>query len=96
MSLRREVWKSSALRVSVQARAQNGHPRLWIGIGEDDQIGHLGEIGPEELGPFDECRGGAGLSLTIARQILHAHGGALWAPRDDEIRTSAVVTLPLL
>lgn len=94
VSLRREVWKGDALQVSVRSRAQNGRPSLWIAIAEDEQMAGLEEVRPEDLGPFNECRGGAGLSLTIARQILLAHGGALWAPQNEDAKTSAVVALP--
>ena len=30
--------------------------------------------------PFDEKRGGVGLSLPIARRVIEAHGGRLWSP----------------
>ena len=31
-------------------------------------------------GPFDELRGGVGLSLPIARRVIEAHGGRIWSP----------------
>jgi hypothetical protein len=31
-------------------------------------------------GPFDEKRGGVGLSLPLARRVIEAHRGRLWSP----------------
>ncbi len=50
--------------------------------------------------PFDEYRGGMGLSLPIARRVIERMGGRLWAPTpdgDDDrgLRSAVVITIPL-
>ena len=50
--------------------------------------------------PFDEYRGGMGLSLPIARRVVERAGGRIWAPTpdgDDDrgLRSAVVITIPL-
>jgi len=50
--------------------------------------------------PFDEHRGGVGLSLPLARRVVERAGGRLWAPTPDAdddrgLRSAVVVSLPL-
>jgi len=50
--------------------------------------------------PFDEHRGGVGLSLPIARRVVERAGGRVWAPTphgDDDrgLRSAAIVSIPL-
>jgi hypothetical protein len=50
--------------------------------------------------PFDERRGGMGLSLPIASRVIQQAGGRLWAPlvdADDDraLKSSAVVSIPV-
>ena len=56
-----------------------------------------------EPGPFDEKRGGVGLSLPIARRVVEAHGGRLWSPAvstgpggvdERTARSTALISLP--
>jgi signal transduction histidine kinase len=50
---------------------------------------------------FDEKRGGLGLALPIARRVIDAHDGRLWAPVsssqevDSAARGAAILTIPL-
>jgi signal transduction histidine kinase len=43
--------------------------------------------------PFDEKRGGLGLSLPIARRIIERHRGRIWSPAGS--RAVAIVSLPV-
>jgi hypothetical protein len=48
--------------------------------------------------PFDEQRGGVGLSLAIARRVIDAHGGRIWSPDFPDARaarSAALIALPL-
>ncbi len=50
--------------------------------------------------PFDEFRGGTGLSLPIARRVIERTGGRIWAPTpdgDDDrgLRSAVVISIPL-
>jgi len=53
-----------------------------------------------EARPFDEYRGGVGLSLPIARRVVERAGGRVWAPtpeNDDDrgLRSALIVSIPL-
>jgi signal transduction histidine kinase len=43
--------------------------------------------------PFDEKRGGLGLSLPIARRIIERHRGRIWSPAGS--RAIAIISLPV-
>lgn len=50
--------------------------------------------------PFDELRGGIGLSLPIGRRVVERAGGRVWAPRpadeaDRGLRSAMLVSLPV-
>jgi signal transduction histidine kinase len=50
--------------------------------------------------PFDEHRGGVGLSLPIARRVVERAGGRVWSPTPDDdedrgLRSAVVVSIPL-
>jgi signal transduction histidine kinase len=51
-------------------------------------------------GPFDEHRGGLGLTLPLARRVIEGHGGRIWSPaaaadNDPLTRGSAIISLPM-
>ena len=46
--------------------------------------------------PFDEMRGGLGLSLPLARRVIERHGGRVWAPAGQSESKAAIVSLPVV
>lgn len=92
-ALRRELVTSTELFVRERAGEYERQPATWIAIGDADRIEGLSVAEPESLAPFDEWRGGCGLSLAVARRVIDAHGGALWSPSDGT-KAAAVLVLP--
>jgi two-component system, cell cycle sensor histidine kinase PleC len=92
-ALRREMVTSDHLVVRVDAREDDRQPSLRITIGEPTRIDWLLQLEPAGMAPFDEWRGGSGLSLPNARRIVEAHGGRLYSPAEDG-KSSAIVILP--
>lgn len=45
--------------------------------------------------PFDEWRGGMGLSLPVGRRVIEAHGGALWSAPGERTRSASALRLPI-
>jgi signal transduction histidine kinase len=76
--------------ISIDGRSLPGFVEVifsdtGIGISEEDQLlifGKFGQSGTPELHSSGRIKfkgGGPGLGLTIARGIIEAHGGAIWA-----------------
>ena len=88
-ALRRELVTAGPLIVREVPAATPGTVELHIG--DADTLAAIAATA-ERL-PFDEWRGGVGLSLIVARRILAAHGGQLRGAPDGR-KTGAVVTVP--
>jgi signal transduction histidine kinase len=91
--LRREVVTADRLSVQCGAADVEGRRAARVTIGTPDQIPQLEAADVRSLSPFDEWRGGCGLSLAIARRIITAHGGRVLSPA-GEAKCAAVVLLP--
>jgi len=94
-ALRREVVTSDRLVVRRSDGNAGGTSTTRLAIGEPDTIDAVAAADPAELEPFDEWRGGSGLSLAIARRVIERHGGRLYAP-PGRARAGALVVLPRL
>ena len=92
--LRRELVVSPRLLVRESIRRDGGRTVSWIAIGDEEQIGALASAQPEALATFDEWRGGCGLSLALARRVVNAHGGTVWAPADGA-KAAAIIMIPI-
>jgi signal transduction histidine kinase len=93
-ALRRELVVSPRLLVRESTRSENGRVVSWIAFGDEEQVGPLQSATFDALVPFDEWRGGCGMSLAIARRVIDAHGGALRSPSNGA-RAAAVIMMPL-
>jgi signal transduction histidine kinase len=65
-----------------------------IAIGDEAVLPDL-ERGPASPPEFDEWRGGMGLAIPVARRVIEAHGGALWACSGSHARATSALRLPL-
>lgn len=90
-ALRRELVTSDELFV-VERRLANGSPTHQIVIGDRETVDAIKGQG-STLPEFDEWRGGCGMGLLVARRVLNAHGGGIWAP-PNEHKAGAVIVIP--
>lgn len=93
--LRREIIDGSDLVVNASTRLRNSGRVAWVAFGTPPVARELSAAAPDALGPFDEWRGGCGLSLPLGRLIVEMHGGRLFALPGERERASGVLELPL-
>lgn len=94
-ALRREVGSSNKLYVQQDTGQYHGTPATWILIGDTDQMNVLREQPKDALGWFDDKeRGNLGITIWIAKWVLNAHGGGLWAPATAPKGGGGLVALP--
>lgn len=90
-ALRRELVTSDELFV-VERRLAGATPQHQIILGDRETVeGAMSE--QTDFPAFDEWRGGCGLSLLVARRVLNAHGGGIWAPANQH-KAGAVIMIP--
>jgi K+-sensing histidine kinase KdpD len=94
-ALRLEVGGTNKLSVEQDDGEYQGKPASWILIGDVAQLDVLHHEPKDALGWFnDKERGNLGLSLWIAKWVLNAHGGGIWAPATADKGGGAAVALP--
>ena len=82
--------------VLARTSAVTGNPQWGVlAIGDETVLDEL-ERGPvASPSTFDEWRGGMGLALPVARRVIEAHGGAVWAGTGAHARATLALRLPL-
>jgi light-regulated signal transduction histidine kinase (bacteriophytochrome) len=92
-ALRRELVTSTELFVKERTGELDGRAASWIMIGDRETVAALEQADPSTMTPFDEWRGGSGLSVAVARRVINSHGGGLWSPASG-VKAAAIVALP--
>ena len=93
----------SALRERVEpgvllARCSVGRGQpAWaiLAIGDESVLPELERAASATPAGFDEWRGGLGLALPVARRVIEAHGGTVWAATGANARSTSALRLPL-
>jgi signal transduction histidine kinase len=96
----RALLREQPLPVAVRADRRfvrsNGSHMAMLVIAQHDQLERALKA---EKRPFDERRGGTGLTLPLARRAIEQAGGRLWSPEREEsdlaLRSAAVLVLPV-
>ena len=92
-ALRRELVTSDKLLVNERVAPYEGRPASWIAFADTENIQTMVASDGTDLMPFDEWRGGCGLSLPVARRVINRHHGAIWSPANGA-KAAAVIVLP--
>jgi two-component system, OmpR family, sensor histidine kinase KdpD len=92
----REAPDNTTITAECSTRTLNGRGFATVALGDPKKLAALSESYPVGWGPFDEWRGGVGLTLPIALGIIESHGGRLASPRGRASREAILALLPLL
>jgi signal transduction histidine kinase len=90
-----EAGATEKLCVDHSTGEYQGKPASWFLVGDVRQLDRLRQQPKNELAWFnDKDRGNLGLTLWIAKWVLNAHGGGIWAPAEASKGGGGVVALP--
>jgi signal transduction histidine kinase len=91
----RETIDSDTLHVRHTIRESPQGRELFIAMGSETVAHEILGAPAGDLSAFDATRGGSGLSLVIARQVLEEHQGRLYGAAGERTRAGAAIALPL-
>jgi K+-sensing histidine kinase KdpD len=91
----REALECTTLHVLPALRDTNGAREAFVAFGSEATAREILASPAGALPPFDSVRGGNGLSLVVARQILEEHGARLFGAPGERPRAGAGIALPL-
>jgi signal transduction histidine kinase len=75
--------------------AADGRRTAWIAIAPGDAETPSDGFRAADWGPFEQWRGGLGFRLVMAREVIVAHGGALYSGHGSASRASCALTFPV-
>lgn len=91
----RETIDGDVVHVLHTLRDTPNGREAFIAMGAEALAHEILEAPAGELSAFDATRGGSGLSLVIARQVLEEHQGRLYGAPGERARAGAAIALPL-
>lgn len=91
----RETIDSDAVHILPVLRDGPGGREAFVAMGSEALAHEILAVPPGQLSAFDATRGGNGLSLVIARQVLEEHHGRLFGAPGERARAGAAIALPL-
>src|SRR5688572_20486933 len=91
----REIMDGPSLFMITDLREGAGGQEAFIALGSEGVARDMIAAPSAGLSPFDATRGGSGLSLVVARQVLEEHGARMFGAPGDHPRAGAGISLPL-
>jgi signal transduction histidine kinase len=73
----------------------DGTRYVLVAIGDEATLPTLTASADGHTPIFDVWRGGLGLALPVARQVIEGHGGRLWSTDGTQSRAASALRLPL-
>ena len=91
----REIIDGPSLFLITAIRTGDAGREAFLAFGSEAVARDMIAAPQASLPPFDATRGGSGLSLVVARQVLEEHGARLFGAPGDHHKAGAGITLPL-
>lgn len=91
----RESADGSVLHLLPELRDVDGARQAFVAMGSEAVAHEILTSPLAALPAFDATRGGSGLSLVLARQVLEEHGARLYGAPGTHPRAGAGIALPL-
>lgn len=91
----REIVDGNAVHVLPAVREAGTGREALVAIGTEALAHEILHSPVSSLPAFDTTRGGSGLSLVVARQVLEDHGARLYGAPGERPRAGAGITFPL-
>ena len=91
----RETFDADTMHVLPALRESGSVRQVFVALGPEEIARQILSTPPADLPAFDSVRGGNGLSLVVARQVVEDIGGRLFGAPGERPRAGAGIALPL-